>query len=80
MKNRVQYLQDVHFLTPDENAAFGSAWGFLSGGSHPGIATQDGARISLILSLEFGQLLLLKFENWKANGYKCFQLRADSAA
>ncbi len=72
-KNRLQYLQDVHFFTPDESAAFGSAWGFLSGGSHPGISTQDGARISLILSLEFGQLLLLKFENWKVNGYKSFR-------
>jgi hypothetical protein len=72
MANRLQYLQDVGFFTSDEKTAFGAAWGFLSAGSHPGIPSRDEARIGLILSLEFGQLLLLKFANWAANGFRGF--------
>ena len=72
MANRLQYLQDVGFFTTDEKTAFGTAWGFLSAGSHPGIPSRDEARIGLILSLEFGQLLLLKFANWAANGFQAF--------
>jgi len=72
MANRLQYLQDVGFFTPDEKAAFGAAWGFLSAGSHPGIPSRDEARIGLILSLEFGQVLLLKFANWVANAFTGF--------
>jgi hypothetical protein len=72
MKNRVQYLTDVGFLTTDEQAAYNSAWGSLSAGSHPGVPERDQTRIGLILALEFGQILLLKFANWKKNGYKKF--------
>jgi hypothetical protein len=70
--NRLQYLEDVGFFTKDEKTAFGSAWGFLSAGSHPGVPTRDEARIGLILALEFGVLVLLKYANWKSNGYKQF--------
>lgn len=72
MVNRLQYLQDVGFFRPDEKTAFGAAWGFLSAGSHPGIPSRDEARIGLILSLEFGQVLLLKFVNWAANAFSGF--------
>jgi hypothetical protein len=72
MANRLQYLQEVGFFTPDEKTAFGAAWGFLSAGSHPGIPSRDEARIGLILSLEFSQLLLLKFVNWASNGFRKF--------
>lgn len=71
--NRMDYLRDVGFFTADEREAVGSAWRFLSAGSHPGIPSRDEARIALILSLEFGLFLLLKFENWKANGYRQFR-------
>jgi hypothetical protein len=30
------------------------------------------ARIGLVLALEFGQLLMLKFKDWKSNGYLKF--------
>ena len=70
--NRVAYLREVGFLTTDEEAAYKSAWGALSAGSHPGVPDRDEARIGLILALEFGQLLLLKFANWKANAFKKF--------
>lgn len=73
--NRIKYLLDVGFFTPDETSAFSSAWGALSAGSHPGVPAREEARIGLILALEFGQLLLLKFENWKAGSYKTFVRR-----
>jgi hypothetical protein len=69
---RIEYLRNVGFLTPDEQTAFNSAWGMLSSGSHPGVPEQEQARIGLILALEFGQLLLMKFNNWKNNGYSSF--------
>jgi hypothetical protein len=70
--NRIQYLREVSFLTPDEESAFKSAWGALSAGSHPGVPEREEARIGLVLALEFGQLLLLKFMNWKKYGYRGF--------
>jgi len=70
---RIEYLKNVTFLTPDEEAAFKSAWGTLSAGAHPGVPEQDQARIGLVLALEFGQLLLIKFANWKANAYRRFK-------
>ena len=70
--NRIRYLGDVGFLTPDEQDAFRSAWWALSAGSHPGVPEQDEARIGLILALEFGQLLLLKYENWRNHGHRTF--------
>lgn len=72
MKNRVVYLKAVGFLTDDEEAAINSAWGALSAGSHPGVPAREEARIGLILALEFGQLLLLKFDGWKRGGFKAF--------
>lgn len=72
MPNRLDYLQTVGFFTTDERAAFGAAWGFLSAGSHPGIPSRDEARIGLILSLEFAQVLLLKSVKWQANGCRGF--------
>ena len=70
--NRIAYLTTIGFLTPDEKASFDSAWGSLSAGSHPGVPQRDQTRIGLILALEFGQILLLKFPDWKANAYKAF--------
>ena len=69
MKDRIEYLSKVGFLVPDEEAALKSGWGSLSAGSHPGVPEREQARIGLVLALEFGQLLLLKFTNWRAN--KC---------
>jgi hypothetical protein len=70
--NRIDYLAQVGFLTNDEKAAFNSAWGTLSAGSHPGVPEREQARIGLTLGLEFGQLLMLKFANWKKNAYQKF--------
>lgn len=68
----MKYLEDVGFFTVDEKTAFGSAWGFLCAGSHPGIPSREEARMALILSLELGVMLLLRFSNWKVNGFRRF--------
>lgn len=73
-KQRIEYLKNVNFFIPDEETAFYSAWGSLSAGSHPGVPEREHARIGLVLALEFGQLLSIKFKNWKAGGYKCFKV------
>ena len=70
--NRIEFLTEVGFFTPDEQAAFNSAWGSLSAGSHPGVPEREQARIGLVLALEFGQLWLLKFTNWRANAHQNF--------
>jgi hypothetical protein len=70
--NRIKYLKDVGFFTPDDEAAYGAGWGTLSAGSHPGVPEREQARIGLVIALEFGQLLLIKFANWKANAYRAF--------
>jgi hypothetical protein len=70
--NRIHYLSDVGFLTADEQEAFHSAWAVLSAGSHSGVPEQDEAPIGLILALEFGQLLLLKYESWRNHGHRAF--------
>jgi hypothetical protein len=62
-------LKTTSFLSDDEEAAFKSGWGALSAGSHPGVPEREQARITLILALEFAQLLLIKFTNWRANAY-----------
>ena len=73
MKDRIEYLTKVGFFTSDEEAAFKSGWGSLSAGSHPGVPEREQARIGLVLALEFGQLLILKFTNWKMNAYCRFK-------
>jgi hypothetical protein len=70
--NRIDYLFNVGFLNADEKAALNSGWGSLSAGSHPGVPEPEQARIGLILALEFGQLPMHKFANWKVNGYRGF--------
>lgn len=71
-KDRIEYLTKVGFLEPDLEAAFKAGWGTLSAGSHPGVPEREQARIGLILALEFGQLLLIKFANWRTNDYQKF--------
>lgn len=71
-KDRIEYLTRIGFFMPDEEAAFKSGWGSLSAGSHPGVPQREQARIGLVLALELGQLLLIKFDNWKANAYRAF--------
>jgi hypothetical protein len=39
--------------------------GFLSAGSHPGLPPREQARIGLLLSMEFCQMLLLKWQYWR---------------
>ena len=67
--NRLDYLEKNGLLTADEKAAFGAAWGFLSAGNHPGLPPREQARIGLLLSIEFTQVLVMKWLDWrKRNG------------
>ncbi len=65
--NRMDYLKTNGLLMADERDAFGAAWGFLSAGTHPGLTPREQARMGLVLSLEFGQALILKWQHWNAN-------------
>ncbi len=64
-KNRWGYLEANGLLTSDEVAMFGAGWGFLSAGSHPGLPPREQARIGLILSMEFSQVLIMKWLDWR---------------
>lgn len=59
-KNKVDFLGKENILSTDEQAAFLSAWGFLSSGNHPGMSSEEEGRIGTILCLEFIQILLIK--------------------
>jgi len=59
-KNQVEFLQRENILSLEEQAAFLSAWGFLSSGNHPGMSSEEEGRIGTILCLEFAQILLIK--------------------
>jgi hypothetical protein len=64
--NRLDYLERNNFLAPDEKAAFGAAWGFLSAGAHPGMTPREQARMGMVLSMEFSQMLIQKWLHWRA--------------
>ncbi len=65
MKNRMDYLEEIGVWTNDERQMFGSAWGFLSAGGHPGLPPREQARIGLILAIEFSQVLIMNWQHWK---------------
>jgi hypothetical protein len=69
--NRIEYLKNVNFSTFSEQSEFLSVWCSLCGSQH-GVSEREQARLGLALAQEFGQLLLLKFSNWKANGHRGF--------
>jgi hypothetical protein len=71
-ESRLQYLREIGFFTADEEAAFTSTLRALALGSHPGVPKREQARIGLVLAIEFGQLLMLKFKSWKANQCRQF--------
>jgi hypothetical protein len=62
-KNRAEFLMRAGFFTSDEESAFRAAWGFLSSGNHPGLPERVLARLGMVLALEFGQALLVKWSN-----------------
>jgi hypothetical protein len=59
-KDKIDFMAQHGFLSPDEPNAFFSAWGFLCSGNHPGMSSEDEGRIGIILCLEFIQILLIK--------------------
>ena len=69
------YLQACGFFDADEKTAVGAVWGFLSSGSHPGIAPDHKASLALLLSLGFVQIVVLKFLDWRKNSYHGFLIK-----
>jgi hypothetical protein len=66
------FLKQSGFFDADEELAYRSSFGFLSGGSHPGISEKDDAYLSQILALTFGHALLLKLASWHIGNYRKF--------
>jgi hypothetical protein len=60
----IKWLADSDFLTADEASAFGSAWGFLSVGTHPGTKPESLARLCRSLAMTFGEACLQKLAIW----------------
>jgi len=67
------YLQRCGFLTEEEKRGFSGAYGFLSGGPHPGIVDQEAARLGRNFALGSCQYALQKYELWAANGHRVFR-------
>jgi hypothetical protein len=72
MADVLEYLTELGFLDKDERTAVGAAWGFLSSGSHPGIALPQKAHAAMIHALSFGQILVIKFLDWRRNNFHGF--------
>ncbi len=66
------YLHNIGFLTEEEKRGFSGAYGFLSGGPHPGIIDQEAARLGRNFSLGTCQYALEKWERWAASGCRRF--------
>jgi len=64
--NQIEFLCTHQILSADEKAAFLSAWGFLSSGTHPGLSSEEHGRIGTILGFEFIQVLLIKCKSLPA--------------
>lgn len=72
MKDVLDYLQEVGFFDVDERTSVGATWGFLSSGSHPGIAPEHKAHLAMILALSFGRVLASKFLDWRKCQFRGF--------
>lgn len=75
MRDVLDYLKEVDFLDQDERTSVGATWGFLSSGSHPGLAAEDKAHLAMAQALAFSQTLVLKFLNWRSNAFKAFSVK-----
>ena len=65
MSGRLSYLETNGVWTNDQRNMFGAAWIFLSTGGHPGITQKEHARMGLLLSIEFCNVLISGWLYWK---------------
>jgi hypothetical protein len=72
MKNLFDYLEEAGFLDNEERQIVGSTWGFLSMGAHPGIPEPHKARLAMHQALVFGQMLTMKYVNWREQSFRGF--------
>jgi hypothetical protein len=66
----LHWLVEVKFLTEDEKAAYGAAFGFLSVAHHPGLPDPDMARLCMILAMSLGHACLLKLGSWTRANFR----------
>jgi hypothetical protein len=68
-RDLMNWLQDSGFFTNDEKDAYGSAFGFLSLGNHPGLPDPYMARLCMILALTLGHACLQKMARWNGKQF-----------
>jgi hypothetical protein len=66
------YLEQSGFLTREEKRGVSGAYGFLSGGAHPGIADEEAARLGRNFSLGACHYVIQKYRRWAQNGFRDF--------
>jgi hypothetical protein len=65
-------LEDCGFLTQEEKRGVSGAYGFLSGGAHPGIADDEAARLGRNFALGACHYSIQKYRRWAENGFRNF--------
>ena len=63
------WLNQAGFLEPEEKDAFGSAFGFLSVGNHPGIKGKHVAYVSRTLASPLAHAILAKLTSWNGRSF-----------
>lgn len=64
------YLEQSGFLTPEEKRGVSGAYGFLSGGAHPGIADEEAARLGRNFALGACHYAIQKYRRWAQNRFR----------
>ena len=66
------YLEQCGFFTHEEKRGFSGAYGFLSGGPHPGVVDQEAARLGRNFALGSCHYALQKYALWMRQGHRRF--------
>ena len=66
------YLEQCGFFTQEEKRGFSGAYGFLSGGPHPGVVDQEAARLGRNFALGSCHYALQKYGEWARHGHGRF--------
>jgi len=67
-----EYLEECGFFAREEKRGFSGAYGFLSGGPHPGIVDQEAARLGRNFALGSCHYALQKYAGWAREGHRAF--------
>jgi hypothetical protein len=67
-----EYLENCGFLNREEKRGISGAYGFLSGGAHPGVADEEAARLGRNFAIGACHYSIQKYQRWVQNGYRSF--------